>query len=66
MEKNKIQNLLITRGIHVFPNTSTTIEIGRKISTNAIDDCVEKKTNIIVVSQKSPSLDTPKKATFLK
>lgn len=66
MEKNKIQNLLITRGIHVFPNTSTTIEIGRKISTNAIDDCVEKKTNIIVVSQKSPSLDTPKKGDIFK
>lgn len=66
MKKENLVNLLITRGIIVYPKTKTIIELGRKISTNAIDDCVSKNANIIVVSQKNPSLDTPKKNDIFK
>lgn len=67
MEKNnKVVNVLVTRGIHVFPNTTALIEIGRKISTNAVDDAIAKGKDIIVVSQKNPSLDTPKKSDIFK
>lgn len=66
MKKNNFTNLLITRGIIVFPQTKAVVEIGRQISMNAIDDCISKKTNIILVSQKNPALDTPKKNDIYK
>ncbi|WP_455778159.1 LON peptidase substrate-binding domain-containing protein [Malacoplasma iowae] len=52
-------NLLITRGIVIYPDTSELIDVGRDISINAIEDHIKNKTNIIVVSQKNPSIPTP-------
>lgn len=64
--KMKKKNLLISRGIVVFPNTKTLIEIGRKMSINAIKDAIKNKTQIIVVSQKNPTVDSPKKSDLFK
>lgn len=66
MKKENTTNLLITRGIIVYPDTKAIIEIGRESSVNAIDDCVAKKTNIVLVSQKNPSVDYPKKSEIYK
>ncbi|MEG1821171.1 MAG: endopeptidase La [Malacoplasma sp.] len=63
MEKS---NLLISRGIVVFPATKAIVEIGRKISINAIDDSLLKQSNIVVVSQKNPAIDLPKKTDLYK
>ncbi|MCF0217767.1 MAG: endopeptidase La [Malacoplasma sp.] len=54
-------NVLITRGIIVFPTTSLKIEIGRDKSIAAIDDSQSKNEHMIVVSQKNPSIDSPNK-----
>lgn len=59
-------NLLISRGIVVFPSTKSIIEIGRKISINAIEDSLSKKENIVIVSQKNPTIDSPKKSDLFK
>ena len=66
MKKQNIANLLITRGIIIYPNTSELIDVGRDISINAIEDHIKNKTNIIVVSQKNPSIDSPKKNDIYK
>lgn len=59
-------NLLISRGIVVFPNTKSIVEIGRKISINAIEDSLSKHESIVVVSQKNPTIDAPKKSDLFK
>ncbi|MEF9984894.1 MAG: endopeptidase La [Malacoplasma sp.] len=59
-------NLLISRGIVIFPSTKAIVEIGRKISINAIDDSLSKQAHIVVVSQKNPAIDLPKKSDLYK
>ena len=66
MKKTNLVNILITRGIIVMPNTTIKIEVGRKISTNSIDDAIKNGGNLIVVSQKNPSVDAPKKTDLFK
>ena len=44
-----------TRGVIVFPGHSTLIEVGRKISLNAIDLAVlQNDSKLVILSQKSP------------
>lgn len=62
----KSANVLITRGIVVFPKTISHIDIGREISIKALNDSEAKKENIIVVSQKNPSIDAPGKNDIFK
>ena len=66
MKKTNLVNILITRGIIVMPNTTIKIEVWRKISTNSIDDAIKNGGNLIVVSQKNPSVDAPKKTDLFK
>lgn len=66
MKKTNLANVLITRGIVVLPNTTIKIEVGRKISINAIVDAMKTTSELIVVSQKNPSVDSPKKNDLFK
>ena len=58
----KSANVLITRGIVIFPNTSLRVEIGRDKSVAAIEDSKAKNELMIVVSQKNPTIDSPDKS----
>lgn len=64
--KQKIANVLITRGIIVYPNTKIIVDVGRDKSVNAIKDSLEHSANMIVVSQKNPSIDSPSKNDVFK
>ena len=45
--------ILPTRGIIVFPGHSTTMEVGRKISLNAVDiSVIQHESKMVVISQK--------------
>ncbi|MDE7100027.1 MAG: LON peptidase substrate-binding domain-containing protein, partial [Malacoplasma sp.] len=57
----KAVNVLVTRGIVIFPKTTLKVEIGREKSIAAIDDSKSKNELMIVVSQKNPSVDSPDK-----
>lgn len=65
-ESSKTTNLLITRGIIAFPKTKILVDVGRDKSINAVLDSIKKESNIIVVSQKNPSIDNPGKNDIFK
>lgn len=59
MSETYIIPLLCTRGVIVFPNQRTTIDIGRKESVAAINKAITKGTYIFAVSQKKIDVDHP-------
>lgn len=63
---NKKANLLITRGVIVFPEVKINVDVGRDKSIKALDDCTAKKKDIVLVAQKNPSLDNPGKNEIFK
>jgi ATP-dependent Lon protease len=52
--------ILLTRGLVVFPETNTNIEVGRAKSIASIEKAFETDKKIIVVSQKDPQIEDPK------
>ncbi len=63
---SKVCNLLITRGIIVFPKVKLSVDVGRDKSIKALDNCASNKMDIILVSQKNPSIDSPGKNDIFK
>lgn len=59
-ETNSIKPILLTRGLVVFPETTTNIEVGRAKSIASIEEAYAKDKKIIVVSQKDPQVEDPK------
>ncbi len=53
---SKVQQVLITRGIIVFPSVTMDVQVGRPKSVLTIKD-LSKDDEIILVSQKNPDLD---------
>ena len=53
---SKVQKVLITRGIIVFPSVTMDVQVGRPKSVLTIKD-LSKDDEIILVSQKNPDLD---------
>lgn len=62
----KIANLLITRGIVVFPKTKILVDVGRDKSVKAIQDSSKNNKQMVLVSQKNPSVDSPGKNDIFK
>lgn len=57
-EKDELIPLLITRGTIVYPGCSTTIDVGRVFSINAVNDALTRNEGkIVVVSQVDPNED---------
>jgi ATP-dependent Lon protease len=51
--------ILLTRGLIVFPETTTNIEVGRIKSINSIEDAHKGDKKIIIVSQKDSQMENP-------
>lgn len=51
--------LMPLRDIVVFPEMVAPLVVGRKRSISALEDAMEKKTEILLVSQKNSSIDDP-------
>ena len=56
----KMYPLVCTRGMLVFPNNKITLDVGRPISLNAVDQAIKNYNNeIIFTSQVNPLADEP-------
>ncbi|THB78471.1 MAG: endopeptidase La [Desulfobulbaceae bacterium] len=51
--------LMPLRDIVIFPHMVAPLVVGRKQSIQALEDAMEKRTEIFLVAQKSPSIDEP-------
>ncbi len=60
--KNTIKSIptIALRGLVAFPDTSMNIEIGRKMSINALNSCEEADSLIFLVPQIDPAIVNPK------
>lgn len=50
------------RGMVVFPNTETHLDLGRKFSVQAVQDCTRNNTEVILAFQKNAEAGLPKEA----
>jgi len=55
----KLYPLMPLRDIVIFPHMVAPLVVGRKQSIQALEDAMEKKTDILLVTQKSSSVDEP-------
>lgn len=60
MEKLDILPLLPLRDLVVFPYMIIPLLVGRQMSVNAVTTASRKKTKIVMVAQKEPSIETPR------
>lgn len=58
-ENVKTYPTLPLRGLVAFPGMLLTVDVGRKLSVNAVNYCIETETPIYVVTQKSIGVDMP-------
>lgn len=58
-ENVKTYPTLPLRGLVAFPDMLLTVDVGRKLSVNAVNYCIETETPIYVVTQKSIGVDMP-------
>ena len=52
-------NTIALRGVVVFPNITTSFEVGRKMSVKAFRDALEREEPVFLVSQKDMSVVEP-------
>jgi len=55
----KLYPLMPLRDIVIFPHMVAPLVVGRKNSIQALEDAMEKKTDILLVTQKKSSIDEP-------
>ncbi len=55
----KLYPLMPLRDIIIFPSMVAPLVVGRKQSILALEDAMEKKTDILLVTQKKPTIDEP-------
>ena len=55
----KLYPLMPLRDIVIFPHMVAPLVVGRKQSIQALEDAMEKKTDILLVTQKEPGVDEP-------
>ncbi|SDP10367.1 ATP-dependent proteinase. Serine peptidase. MEROPS family S16 [Desulforhopalus singaporensis] len=55
----KLYPLMPLRDIVIFPHMVAPLVVGRKNSIQALEDAMEKKTDILLVTQKKSSVDVP-------
>ena len=58
-EKTKLYPLMPLRDIVVFPHMVAPLVVGRKKSIQALEDAMQKKTEIFLVAQKDSAIDDP-------
>lgn len=59
-------NTIALRGIIVFPGTTVSFEIGRKISINALKNAEEENQPLFLVAQHDPATTDPKASDLMK
>ncbi len=59
-DKTKLFPLMPLRDIVVFPHMVAPLVVGRKKSIQALEDAMEKRTEIFLVTQKDSTVDEPK------
>ncbi len=55
----KLYPLMPLRDIVIFPHMVAPLVVGRKKSIQALEDAMEKKTDILLVTQRKPTVDDP-------
>ncbi len=55
----KLYPLMPLRDIVIFPHMVAPLVVGRKLSIQALEDAMEKKTDILLVTQKKSTVDEP-------
>jgi ATP-dependent Lon protease len=55
----KLYPLMPLRDIVIFPHMVAPLVVGRKQSIQALEDAMDKRTEIFLVAQKSPAIDEP-------
>ena len=63
--ETKIYNTIALRGIVIFPGTTASFEIGRKISINALKEAESTGDCLFLVTQHDPSVVEPKENDLL-
>ena len=58
----KLYPLMPLRDIVIFPHMVAPLVVGRKKSIQALEDAMEKRTEILLVTQKDPGVDDPTQA----
>ena len=64
--ETKILNTIALRGIVIFPGTTASFEIGRKISINALKNAEVLDEPLFLVAQEDPSVTEPKSGDLMK
>ena len=64
--ETQILNTIALRGIVIFPGTTASFEIGRKISINALKNAEANDEPLFLVSQEDPAVNEPKASDLLK
>ena len=62
----KLYPLMPLRDIVVFPHMVAPLVVGRKRSIQALEDAMEKRTEIFLVTQKDSSIDDPEQDNIYK
>ena len=57
----KLYPLMPLRDIVIFPHMVAPLVVGRRKSIQALEDAMEKRTEIFLVTQKDSTVDEPKK-----
>ena len=55
----KLYPLMPLRDIVIFPHMVAPLVVGRKRSIQALEDAMEKRTEILLVAQKDSTVDEP-------
>ncbi|MBO5869937.1 MAG: endopeptidase La [Clostridia bacterium] len=64
--EKQILNTIALRGIVIFPGTTASFEIGRKISINALKNAENADAPLFLVTQEDPSIVEPKSNDLMK
>lgn len=64
--ERQILNTIALRGIVIFPGTSASFEIGRKISINALKDAESMDEPLFLVPQEDPAVNEPSSNDLMK
>jgi ATP-dependent Lon protease len=63
--KSNVYPLMPLRDIVIFPHMVAPLVVGRKQSIEALEDAMERRTEIFLVTQKDASIDEPTGSTSI-
>ena len=62
----KLYPLMPLRDLVIFPHMVAPLVVGRKKSIQALEDAMEKKTDILLVTQRKAAVDDPTVRIFMR